>query len=289
MLRARWHLPAILRVVYATYHKLDVQNLGYCRVELEFLVRRLATVAILALAISGVLQANSDVELTADELMAKVLDQTRGLSSYSELTMTINRPDWKRTSSFSVWTRGREDALIRFTAPARDAGFSTLKKGERMWTYSPKIQRTVRLPKSMMSQDWAGSDFSYNDLARSDDLLNEYTLRLANVDQSDDGTIYTIEAIPKENAPVVWGKEVVVLRDDFVLLRHSYYDQEMVLVKWLETLEIDEFDGRTIPKRMRIRKSEEEDSWTEVSYEKADFDIEIDESMFTLFALRGSE
>ena len=233
--------------------------------------------------------AASETDLTAEELVARVLDQTRGLSSYSELTMTIHRPEWKRTSSFLVWTQGREDALIRFTAPARDAGLATLRKGERMWTYSPKIQRTVRLPKSMMSQDWAGSDFSYNDLARSDDLLDQYSLSLTKVDPTDEGTIYTIEAVPQENAAIVWGKEVLELRDDFVLLKHSYYDQDMVLVKWLETLEIEEFDGRTIPKRMRITKSESHDRWTEIVYDKADFDIDIPESKFTLFALRDSE
>lgn len=246
----------------------------------------IALVAVVSL--SGELLVANESDLTAEELVARVLDQTRGLSSYSELTMTIHRPDWQRTSSFSVWTQGREDALIRFTAPARDAGLATLRKGERMWTYSPKIQRTVRLPKSMMSQDWAGSDFSYNDLARSDDLLNQYSLSLTEIEETDGGTIYTIEAVPKENAAIVWGKEVLELRDDFVLLKHSYFDQEMVLVKWLETLEIEEFDGRTIPKRMRITKNESLDRWTEIIYEEADFDIEIPDSKFTLFALRDS-
>ena len=245
-------------------------------------------VLITAFVLNAVHTASTETDITAEELVARVLDQTRGLSSYSELTMTIHRPEWQRTSSFSVWTQGREDALIRFTAPARDAGLATLRQGERMWTYSPKIQRTVRLPKSMMSQDWAGSDFSYNDLARSDDLLNQYTLSLTQTSHTEEGTVYTIEAVPKENAAIVWGKETLMLREDFVLLKHSYFDQEMVLVKWLETLEIEEFDGRTIPKRMRITKSEPQDRWTEIVYEKADFDIEIEESKFTLFALRDS-
>lgn len=259
------------------------------RMDLDIVKRIVPVVfALVALTASTTL-CSSETKLTANDLIANVLDQTRGLSSYSELTMTINRPEWKRTSSFLVWTRGREDALIRFTAPARDAGFATLKKGNRMWTYSPKIQRTVRLPRSMMSQEWAGSDFSYNDLARSDELLNEYVLEITKEEETEHGTVYTIEATPTENAAVVWGKEVLDLREDFVLLRHSYFDQDMVLVKWLETLEIGEFDGRTIPKRMRISKTADENSWTEVEYKTADFDIEIDDSKFTLFALRGSD
>ena len=252
-------------------------------------MRRIVTIlasGFLCLSASSAL-TNED-SLTAHELVTKAIDQTRGLSSYSELTMTIKRPDWQRTSSFSVWTKGREDALIRFTAPARDVGNATLKKGDRMWTYSPKIRRAIRLPRSMMSQEWAGSDFSYNDLARSDEILNHYSLEVIDVLKEDPYTLYTIEAVPHENAPIVWGKEVMVLRDDNILLSHSYYDQDMVLVKEMKSLEIADFDGRPIPKRMRISQSGIEDSWTEIIYETADFDIEMDDSRFTLFALRGS-
>ena len=243
----------------------------------------------------GLLLMNIDIAqadeatLTAEELVGKVLDQTRGLTSYSELTMTVKRPDWTRQSSFTVWTRGREDALIRFTAPPRDVGNATLKKGDQMWTFSPKIKRTVRLPKSMMSQGWAGSDFSYNDLARSDSLLQHYELAIVLEQNEDDHTVYTIEAIPKENAPVVWGKEVLKLRDDYVLLEHSFYDQDLKLVKWIETQDIATFDGRPIPKKLRMKNTDDEEKWTEIEYTHAEFDVELDDNKFTLFSLRGSD
>ena len=230
-----------------------------------------------------------EATLTAEELVGKVLDQTRGLTSYSELTMTVKRPEWTRKSSFTVWTRGREDALIRFTAPPRDVGNATLKKGDQMWTFSPKIKRTVRLPKSMMSQGWAGSDFSYNDLARSDSLLQHYELAIVLEQNEDDHTVYTIEAIPKENAPVVWGKEVLKLRDDYVLLEHSFYDQDLKLVKWIETQDIATFDERPIPKKLRMKNTDDEEKWTEIEYTHAEFDVELDDNKFTLFSLRGSD
>ncbi|MXZ45114.1 MAG: outer membrane lipoprotein-sorting protein, partial [Gammaproteobacteria bacterium] len=146
-------------------------------------------VALGLLIMIGVLVHADTTATTAEELVGKVLDQTRGLTSYSELTMTVKRPEWNRKSSFSVWTRGREDALIRFTAPPRDVGNATLKKGDQMWTFSPKIKRTVRLPRSMMSQGWAGSDFSYNDLARSDSLLQHYELAIVQDQTEGDHTI----------------------------------------------------------------------------------------------------
>ena len=121
---------------------------------------------------------SAKLEIDAAQLVMNAVDQTRGLSSYAEMTMHIKRPKWQRTSSLIAWTRGREDSLIRFTAPARDAGNALLKNGNKMWTFNPKLNRSVRLPNSMMSQSWAGSDFSYNDLSRSDKWLRHYTVSL---------------------------------------------------------------------------------------------------------------
>jgi hypothetical protein len=223
---------------------------------------------------------------SARELIGGALDLTRGITSYTELEMRIHRPDWERSSQLKAWTRGREDALIRFTAPARDAGNATLKRGDNMWTFTPKLNRTIRLPYSLMSQSWAGSDFSYNDLSRSDNLLRHYQLQLTEAETRDGHRIYTVEAVPHDNAPVVWGKEQLVLRDDYVLLSHTFFDQDLEPLKRIETLEIGELGGRVFGKRMRMSQLDEPERYTEIGYRQAEFDLELDDNVFTLFALR---
>lgn len=230
--------------------------------------------------------SDTDAAPTARDLVAGALDLVRGQTSYAEMTMRIHRPDWQRSSSLVAWTRGREDALIRFTEPARDAGNATLKRGDSMWTYTPKLNRTIRLPYSLMSQSWAGSDFSYNDLSRSDKLLKHYELSIVDTEQRDGHTVYTIEAIPEENAPVVWGKEQLVLRDDNVILSQTFFDQDMAPLKRMETLEIGEMGGRTFPTRLRMNPLDEPDHYTEIVYRDADFDAALDDELFTLFSLR---
>jgi hypothetical protein len=226
---------------------------------------------------------------SARELIAGALDLTRGATSYTELEMRIHRPGWERTSELKAWTRGREDALIRFTAPARDAGNATLKSGDNMWTYAPKLDRTIRLPYSLMSQSWAGSDFSYSDLSRSDKLLKHYDLELVNAETRDGHRLYTVEAVPHDDAPVVWGKERIVLRDDHVLLSHTFFDQDLEPFKRLETLEIAELGGRVFGKRMRMSRLDEPDRYTEIGYREAEFDVVLDDALFTLFALRAGD
>ena len=226
-------------------------------------------------------------DLTAEDLVAGALDLMRGASSYVELTMKIKRPDWERSTSVISWSRGRDDTLIRFTAPAKDAGNALLKVGDNMWTYAPKLNRTIRLPYSMRSQSWGGSDFSYNDLSRSDQVLRHYALAIVDQSQDSEHTIYTIEAVPHENAPVVWGKEVWVLRDDYVMLEQVFYDQMQVALKRMSTLEIGHLGGRTLATRMRMERLDEPDHWTEVTTTSAEFDIELPEGTFTLFTLKS--
>jgi outer membrane lipoprotein-sorting protein len=225
--------------------------------------------------------------VTAEALLEGALDLTRGLSSYTELSMTIHRPSWERRLELAAWTRGREDALIRFTAPEKDAGVATLKKGERMWTFTPKLKREVRLPSSMMSQSWAGSDFSYNDLSRTDQYLRHYDVSIAATSTVGAHRVYTLELLPHDDAPVVWGKELMELRDDYVTLRHTYFDQAMAPLKRMEATQIGELGGRIIPIAMRMAEIEAGDRWTEIRYLHADFDADVDDSQFSFFALRG--
>lgn len=224
---------------------------------------------------------------SARDLIAGVIDLTRGQTSYAEFSMVIHRPDWERSSKLVAWTRGREDALIRFTAPTKDAGNATLKQGEQMWTFTPKLNRVIRLPYSMMSQGWAGSDFSYSDLSRTDQLLHQYELTLVSTETRDGHQVYTVDAVPHDDAPVVWGKEQIVLRDDHVLLGQTFFDQALQPLKRLESLEIKSLGGRTFATRMRMVPLDKADSWTEIGYDQAKFDIEIDDGMFTVFALQS--
>ena len=223
----------------------------------------------------------------ARELVERAIDLTRGQTSEARFSMTIHRPSWERTSALHAWTRGREDALIRFTAPAKDAGNATLKQGQKMWTYTPRLNRTIRLPFSLMSQSWAGSDFSYTDLSRSDDLLVHYELSISAREEVDGFWQFTIDAIPNDDAPVVWGKEELLLREDNVLLRQTFYDQDMVPLKELRTLEIGELGGRTFGVRMRMIPLDEEDHYTELRYEAAEFDLPLEDRLFTLFSLKA--
>ena len=223
----------------------------------------------------------------AQDIVRAAINYWRGTSSVGEMTMTIHRPDWERSMSMRAWTQGADRSLVRVTAPKKDKGNGTLIDDNNMWSYSPKINRVIKVPSSMMGQSWMGSDFSNKDISRVDDIIDQYEHRILGEEEQDGHTVYQIESIPHEDAAVVWGKEVLDIRDDNVLVCHSFYDQDGELVKVLVSLEIGDMGGRVVAIRQRMNKVDEPDEWTEIVVDSMEYDLELKDSLFTLSNLRN--
>jgi hypothetical protein len=86
---------------------------------------------------------------------------------------------------------------------------------------------------------------------------------------------------------VVWGREVLAVRDDWVLLEHQFWDQDGQLVKTLKALEIAEMSGRTVASVMRMSRENRPEEWTELKTAEVEFDIELPANLFTLSNLRN--
>lgn len=226
-------------------------------------------------------------ERDAKTIVRDAIDHWRGLSSYTEMTMIIHRPDWERSMTMRAWTMGDDHSLVRVVEPKKDRGNGTLTDDKSMWSYSPKINRVIKVPSSMMGQSWMGSDFSNKDVARADEIVDEYEHTLLSTEEVDGIIVYEIEAIPDEDAAVVWGSEVLRIREDHVVLEHSFFDQDGELVKSLTTLDIAEMGGRITATQQRMNKADKPDEWTEIQVNEVDYDVELKESLFTLSNLRN--
>ena len=81
---------------------------------------------------------------SATDILRAAFDNWRANSSHAIMEMTIKRSGGTRTMSMESWTQGRDKALVRFTAPARDAGNATLQNGRRTWVFNPKLNQVIR-------------------------------------------------------------------------------------------------------------------------------------------------
>lgn len=250
-----------------------------------------AVFLVVAILISGVAGAQDNSSggqpASAAAIVKAAIEYWRDVSSYAVFDMHIHRPDWQRSMTMRVWTRGNKESLVRVAAPAKDAGNGTLLLDNDMWSFNPKINRVIKIPSSMMNQSWMGSDFSNNDLAKADDLIEKYDHRLLATESHDGHRLYVIESKPHETAPVVWGREVVKIRDDHILMEHAFYDQNNVLVKRLVTTEVKAMGGKMIAVRERMQKVDKPDEWTDVVTREARFGLTLPAGTFTLGNLRN--
>lgn len=223
----------------------------------------------------------------ADAILRQAYENYRSQSSESTVAMTIHRPAWERHLELKAWTRGQDDALVRFTAPPKDAGSATLKLDRDTWVYNPRLNQVIKLPASMMSQSWMGSDFSYDDLAKSTDILTDYTHRLQGSAQAGGHTVWTIEATPKPSAPVVWGKVSLTIRDDYVILEETFFDQDMKPARRMTTGKVGLISGRPYPVSMTMSPLDQPGQWTRTDTADAHFNAALPLWLFTLSNLQN--
>jgi len=240
-----------------------------------------------ALLLAGIACHGAENTPDARAIVRAAVDHWRGLSSYTEMSMVIHRPDWERSMTMRAWTKGDKKSLVRVIEPKKDRGNGTLTDDNNMWTFSPKVNRVIKIPSSMMGQSWMGSDFSNKDVARADDIIDQYEHTMLAVEEQDGMTVYDIRSVPLEDAAVVWGREELRIRDDHVVLEHRFYDQDGELVKALKTLAIEEMGGRTIASRQRMAKADTPGEWTEIAVISVEYEIDIGDSVFTLSNLRN--
>ncbi len=220
----------------------------------------------------------------ASEIVRKADEMMRGeKSSYSEMTMRIVRPKWERSLSFKSWSKGTELSLVYITSPAREKGQAFLKINREMWSWNPTINRTVKLPPSMLSQGWMGSDFTNDDLLNQRSIVVDYNHTISGEEQIDGWDCWRITLTPKPDAPVVWGKMILwVTKKHYLILKSEYYDEEQWLVKTEMAHSIKDVDGRTIPTIYELIPAEEPGNRTIVELNAIKFNIDINDSFFSL-------
>lgn len=221
-------------------------------------------------------------------LVRAALEYYRGTASIAVVSMTIHRPGWERTITMKVWTKGQKNSLFTIIAPPKDKGNGTLKRGLEMWTYNPKVNRVIKLPPSMMSQSWMGSDFSNNDLAKSDSFIEDYTHTLSGMETHDGKKVYVTKSIPKPGAPVIWGMQRLKIREDFILLAQEFYDEDFELVKAMTGSQVQMLGGKLFPKIWKMQKADVTDEYTLLDYKELTFKEDLPDRLFTLSALKSS-
>jgi len=202
----------------------------------------------------------------------------------AQMEITIVKPKRTRTMRLRSWAKGGNHALIVVDAPTRDAGMATLKVDNNLWNYLPKIARTIRVPPSMMMGSWMGTDLTNDDLVRESSFEEDYLPEMVGLSPDPPGWLVRLEARP--GVVGLWDRlEIVFSAGRELPVQVRYYDRKGRLARTMRLDEVKTIGGRLVPTRLTIVPEREEGQHTMLRYGHIEFDVELDDSVFSLAQL----
>lgn len=225
--------------------------------------------------------------LTARDIVRRSDDLTRRTESFAVFTMFIERPDWSRTLRLEGSTQGASNAFMRVLEPRKEKDVTFLKRGREAWQFVPSVDRTIKIPPSMMLQSWMGSDLTNDDIVRADSLVIDYDHRISAEPVEEEVAYWIIDGIPKPEAPVVWGRvEFKIRKQDFVADRVNYFDEDGMLVKYYQTYDIKTIEGMDLATRFTMFDLANPGHSTTLTYDEITFSPDFKPGTFSVRNLK---
>ena len=240
-------------------------------------------VLLLILVGLGPLTSHIAISQEAIDIVRKSDEKVRGKkSSHSEMIITTVRPKWTREMTLKSWSKGDRLSLTLITGPAKEKGIAFLKRDREVWNWMPAIERTIKMPPSMMSQSWMGTDLTNDDLVRESSAIMDFTHKIIAKKEVLGRTCWVIELIPLPDAPVVWGKLVIHIdQKDYIQMITQFYDEDGYLVNTMRVDEIKEMGGITLATRMEVLPEEKKGHKTVLQFTFIEFDKPIEDRFFS--------
>lgn len=225
---------------------------------------------------------------SATEIVKRSDDKMRGNTSEAEMVIRTVRPTWTREMAVRTWMSGTDFAMILVLSPAKDKGTVFLKRKKEVWNWLPTLERSIKLPPSMMTQSWMGTDFTNDDLVKESSVVLDYDHRLVGDTTVVGRVCHIVEMVPKPEAAVVWGKIIVCIdKQDYLQLHSRFYDDDGVEVNTMNAYDIKMMDGQLIPTRLEMIPSDKRNQKTEITYTRMQFNRPIADNFFTMDKMRN--
>jgi hypothetical protein len=187
---------------------------------------------------------------TGLELMQKNNSQISSNDEQVDLTMElVNSKNMKRTRSIKLYSitdnNNNESTLIQFLAPAdvKGTGFLEIENSDReddQWLYLPALNRSRRISANNETDNFMGSDFTYEDIGNEN--LDNFNYKKTGEETINGVNCFVVEATPKnEDIQKQSGyqkRELFICKETYILTKVKYYNKKGELFKVLHASDI---------------------------------------------------
>ena len=220
----------------------------------------------------------------------EILDRIdQNLSSKSRVItskMIIHGVRGDRTIESKSYSIGDTKAFTEYLSPPREAGTKMLKLEDQLWIYSPSTDRTIQISGHMLRQSVMGSDLSYEDMMEDNSLAEDYDAAVIGTETYQDRECWVLEL--RANSPDVSYqlRKQWIDQERYIPLKEELYAKSGKLLKKTELFDIRKMSGRWFPGKMVFKDMLKNGDGTEFIIEDIQFDVDIEDYIFTKASLR---
>jgi outer membrane lipoprotein-sorting protein len=218
-----------------------------------------------------------------EALLQHLDDLYRSRSSIARIQIDVTSRRGTRSMRLKAWTRGEEEVLVVIEAPPREAGTATLRVGNNLWNYLPKIARTIRVPPAAMLGSWMGTDFTNDDLVKESSLRKDFAARVDRRSESPQGWWLALDVKP--GVVGRWARIELLVSDDRLPVEERHFDRKGRLARTMRFDEVATLGGRRLPAHLALIPADNVEQRTDMRYLELAFDMALPDETFSLSRL----
>lgn len=213
-----------------------------------------------------------DILKKADAVVNAPQDQEISL----KMTLT-DKGGNEKIREMKMFQKGDETRLVRFLSPADQKGVSFLSLPDDVqYLYLPAFHKVRRIASHIKNDNFAGTDFSYDDMSASK-YAEEYDAVL--LDKTDD--LYILELTPKQGVEKSYSKlKMWARQDNFYPVKVEFYDKNSTLWKLFESRNIKKHGEYWVASEAVMTDLKKQHS-TKMVTEKVELDKGLSDNVFT--------
>ncbi|MDR1576331.1 MAG: outer membrane lipoprotein-sorting protein [Treponema sp.] len=217
---------------------------------------------------------------SAAELLRRVDDNEIFTTIVYEGEMIIDYQGKRFVKTMKAWGRENNDNFTEFTNP-EDRGVKYLKKGGRLYVYSPDTEEVMLISGHMLKESMMGSDMSYEDTIENDKLSNRYNPSLGGSEAWNGRDCWVLDLAAKKKTESYPRQKMWIEKETGDCLHYEQFALSGAKLKEYNLNKIEVIAGRRFPVEMEIRDLLRKNSKTTLVMKKVIMDQPIADSVFS--------
>jgi outer membrane lipoprotein-sorting protein len=221
---------------------------------------------------------------SAAELLKKIDDNEIFSTIAYDGQIIIEYQGKRYVKEMKTWARGNTDSFIEFLNP-EDRGTRYLRKGGRLYVYSPDNEGIMLISGHMLKESMMGSDMSYEDAINNDTLSSRYDAVISNSDTWKVNGLsrdtWVMELTAKKKTESYPKRKLWIDKQTGDMVHYELFALSGAKLKEYNIIRIEVFNGRRFPVEAEIRDLLRKDSKTTFVMKNVVLDQPIADSVFS--------